>query len=324
MINFFEVDKCLVCNSSSAKSMVKFQSKDNNWYTALKCQNCGLVYASPQPVLTYEAINEIYSSDYYANYYGPRQDYQDRALTDYHMKCYEKEYAVYNKYAEQKPGRRVFDVGCGDGKFLEIFSKYGWECLGLEPSDTSRAVAQSKGFTVLEVPFLEVKDDVGKFDMIFLDNVIEHINEPNPFVKRVFELLNPGGIFVLKTPNSDSLNEMLETVMLRTLPRGVNNGIMAGFKKFLNQGSGRVHRFGNLHPPVHLAIYNDKSMKTLLSQAGFAVENIHNFFVSPHHPTWGVDESRPGFFYNLKKTIDKMANSMDRGEFLITIAKKNN
>ncbi len=322
MINFFEVEKCLVCGKNHARKLFKFQSKDDNWYTAMKCRHCGLVYASPQPVLTYEAINEIYSSDYYANYYGPKVDYQDKSTVDYYMKCYEKEYAVYNQYAPQKDKRTVFDVGCGDGKFLEIFRQNGWECLGLEPSETSRAKAVAKGFNVLSVPFLEVKDDVGRFDMIFLDNVIEHINEPQPFLAKVYSLLNPGGIFVLKTPNSDSLNEMLETIMLRTLPRGVNNGIMGAIKKFFKQGSGRVHRFGNLHPPVHLAIYNDQSIKTALSQAGFSKEGIHNFFVSPHHPVWGVDIPKNGLFHNTKKTIDKLANKMNRGEFLITIAKK--
>jgi 2-polyprenyl-3-methyl-5-hydroxy-6-metoxy-1,4-benzoquinol methylase len=158
--------------------------------------------------------------------------------------------------------------------------------------------------------------------MIFLDNVIEHINEPNPFVAKAYSLLNPGGIFVLKTPNSDSLNESLETLMLRTLPRKVNNAIMGSIKKYFNQGTGRVHRFGNLHPPVHLAIYNNKSMTTVLKQGGFKEDKIHNFFVSPHHPKWGVNQSRKGFFHNTKKLIDRLANFMNRGEFLITIAKK--
>ncbi len=322
MIEFIKVEKCLVCNAANARILYQFQSKDNNWYTALKCRNCGLVYASPQPVLTYEAINEIYSSDYYANYYGPKQDYQDLAQRDYYMKCYEKEYGIYDQYTIRKPNRKVFDIGCGDGKFLEIFRKYGWDCMGLEPSETSRIKALEKGFTVLDMPFLEVSEDIGTFDFIFLDNVIEHINEPNPFIVKGFSLLNPGGIFVIKTPNSDSLNESLETFMLRTLPRKVNNGIMSFIKKYFNQGTGRVHRFGNLHPPVHLAIYNDKSITTALTQAGFTKDAIHNFFISPHHPKWGVNESTKGLFYNLKKLVDRLANFMNRGEYLITIAKK--
>jgi 2-polyprenyl-3-methyl-5-hydroxy-6-metoxy-1,4-benzoquinol methylase len=322
MIEFKKVDKCLVCHSNHSRSLFEFQSKDDNWYQAMKCRSCGLVYASPQPILTHEAINEIYSSDYYANYYGPRQDYQDRSKTDYYMKCYEKEYAVYSQYAEQKTGRRVFDIGCGDGKFLEIFKKYGWECVGLEPSEVSRTKAIQKGFTVYEMPFLELNSDIGNFDMIFLDNVIEHINEPNPFVEKAFSLLNEGGIFVLKTPNSNSLNEVMETIMLRTLPHSMNNGIMRFIKKYFSQGTGRVHRFGNLHPPVHLAIYNNKSMSTALMQAGFKQRNIHHFYVSPHHPKWGVNETQKGLFLNAKKMIDRLANLLNKGEFLITIAKK--
>jgi len=322
MIDFAKADKCLVCGTNHARDLYKFQSKDDNWYNALKCPNCGLVYASPQPVLTHDAINEIYSSDYYANYYGPKQDYQDRFMTDYYMMCYEKEYAVYNEYAEKKAVRTVFDVGCGDGKFLEIFQKHGWQCMGLEPSSTARDKAIAKGFNVLACPFLEVDNNIGSFDLIFLDNVIEHINEPNPFIAKAFSLLNPGGIFVLKTPNSDSLNESIETFMLRTLPRKVNNAIMGSIKKYFKQGTGRVHRFGNLHPPVHLAIYNNKSMKTALMKGGFKEEKIHNFFVSPHHPKWGVNISQKGLFHNIKKLVDRTANFLNRGEFLITIAKK--
>ncbi|MBC7849909.1 MAG: class I SAM-dependent methyltransferase, partial [Chitinophagaceae bacterium] len=275
MIEFKKIDNCLVCNTPHSKNLFDFQSKDDNWYSARKCKNCELVYASPQPVLTYEAINEIYASDYYANYYGPKQDYQDRSQTDYYMKCYEKEYAVYSQFIADKPNRKVFDVGCGDGKFLEIFQKHGWNCTGLEPSTTSRKLAMEKGFQVMEVPFLQVNNNVGKFDLIFLDNVIEHINEPKPFIAKAFSLLEPGGIFVLKTPNSNSLNESIETVMLRMLPRKVNNGIMRSIKAYFNQGTGRVHRYGNLHPPVHLAIYNGKSMTTALTQGGFTNDNIH-------------------------------------------------
>ena len=93
-------------------------------------------------------------------------------------------------------------------------------------------------------------------------------------------------------------------------------------KKYFQQGSGRVHRFGNLHPPVHLAIYNNKSMSTALMQGGFEKEKIHHFFVSPRSRKWSAQQRGSGAFFNFKKMVDYFANLMNRGEFLITIAEK--
>jgi hypothetical protein len=97
---------------------------------------------------------------------------------------------------------------------------------------------------------------------------------------------------------------------------------MGAIKKLFNQGTGRIHRFGNLQPPVHLAVYNNMSITKALVLGGFIEEKIHNFLVSPNHSKWGVSESRNGLFYNTKKLIDRLANALNKGEFLITIAKK--
>jgi 2-polyprenyl-3-methyl-5-hydroxy-6-metoxy-1,4-benzoquinol methylase len=322
MIEFKNIENCLVCHKSDSSEKFKFLSKDTNWYSAMKCNNCGLVYGNPQPILTSASINEIYASEYYDNYFGADVSYQDKEVASYYMECYKKEFAIYSKYTTKKDSLKVLDVGCGDGKFLEIFRSNGWDCLGLEPSETSRKIAISKGFQVIDLPFLEMPASNGLYDFIFLDNVIEHINEPNAFAEKAFGLLNSGGVFVTKTPNSDSLNEVLQTVMLRVLPVFMSNGLMKFIKKTTGKGSGTVHRYGNLHPPVHLAIYNKSSITTLLTQAGFKKEQVHVFRISPNHPDWSVPEKGSGLFFQLKKLFDKLSNSLDKGEFLITVAKK--
>lgn len=322
MIQFKETVECLSCHSNKSRKKIKFLSKDNNWYTAIKCLNCGLVYASPQPVLTLESINEIYATEYYDNYFGTEISYQDPSTAAYYMKCYEKEFTVYQQYASKKESLKVLDVGCGDGKFLEIFRKNGYVCLGLEPSATAAKIAREKGFEVIDTPFLDMPPSYGQFDFIFMDNVIEHINEPNDFAKKAFDLLLPGGIYVTKTPNSNSLNEKLETSTLQILPSFMSKGLMKFIKIYFGKGAGRVHRYGNLHPPVHLAIYNKTSISVLLEQAGFTIDNIHVFQVSPNHPKWSVKRGRKGLRSFIRASLDRLANSIGRGEFLITIAKK--
>ena len=41
-------------------------------FYCFKCKNCSLVYASPQPIINEQSLNEIYSSDYYESYFGTR------------------------------------------------------------------------------------------------------------------------------------------------------------------------------------------------------------------------------------------------------------
>ena len=71
--------------------------------------------------------------------------------------------------------------------------------------EAAAATARSRGHRVVTGRF-EVDDELehGTFDLILALHVIEHVDDPERFARRAAELLAPGGVFAVATPNWDS------------------------------------------------------------------------------------------------------------------------
>ena len=69
----------------------------------------------------------------------------------------------------------------------------GWNAFGLESSSAAVILARSKGLSVEEGDFLSLPLPSG-FDVIVMSELIEHLTDPVPFLRRAFEILRPGGL----------------------------------------------------------------------------------------------------------------------------------
>ena len=109
-------------------------------------------------------------------------------------------------------GRDLVDIGCGVGMFLNE-ARRDWNAYGLEESLHGREFAQKRlglcvAETLNELP-------VQRFDIVRLSHVIEHIPEPRDFLSWVFEILNPGGVLAIITPNREPLVYWTWNLMMR-------------------------------------------------------------------------------------------------------------
>jgi 2-polyprenyl-3-methyl-5-hydroxy-6-metoxy-1,4-benzoquinol methylase len=113
-----------------------------------------------------------------------------------------------------KNAQRYLDVGCGHGGSLVAFSKLGLDVLGIDINDQLIELSNSncsdhglKNCT-LKGDFLDggFVESLGKFDVITVLAVIEHVADAVKTLKNAAGLLNPGGIMVLDIPNKDSLS----------------------------------------------------------------------------------------------------------------------
>ncbi len=103
---------------------------------------------------------------------------------------------------------RFLDAGCFEGELLDtIAERTSWQTFGLEANAKAVEEAREKGHTVFE-SYVEdaplAVPEGQRFDVIFLGQVIEHLNEPVKAVQALSQLLRPGGLLVLSTPNLDS------------------------------------------------------------------------------------------------------------------------
>ena len=139
------------------------------------------------------------------------------------------------------PGRRLLDVGCGNGQFLVWARELGWEGHGVELDAAAMNVAREQGISVLGSQLEELQGRyAGSFDAITLSHVIEHVYDPSDTLRRCRELLKPGGYLWLETPNTDSL----------------------GYSTYGANWRG-------LEAPRHLVLFNFSSLCWSLERAGF-------------------------------------------------------
>lgn len=146
------------------------------------------------------------------------------APTDEELFSYYADYPVHDKvsavtvkrYNELLDGferfrrnNRLIDVGCGAGNFLEVASKRGWEVHGTEYGERALAACRSRGIRIIEGALDPANYEPGGFDVVCSFEVIEHLPRPKEELRRMVNILRPGGALYVTTPNYRSLGHIL-------------------------------------------------------------------------------------------------------------------
>lgn len=123
---------------------------------------------------------------------------------------------VYQRLAPylSKSGKRYLDVGCGFGGFLVAFSKADFEVKGIDIDPVRIALAQANcrdhrlRDCIFEANILELGSlgDLGTFDVITCNDVIEHVSDASRAIRNMVQMLNRGGVLFMEIPNRDSLH----------------------------------------------------------------------------------------------------------------------
>jgi len=99
----------------------------------------------------------------------------------------------------------ALDLGCGAGWLMEKLKKVGWQTEGLEWNEEAAKLAREvTNRNVFAGDFRKIDIPKGKYHLIVLNHVFEHINDPKGALIRVRELLADGGRAVLFYPNPHS------------------------------------------------------------------------------------------------------------------------
>src|ERR1017187_3192647 len=103
----------------------------------------------------------------------------------------------------RSPGR-LLDVGCGLGIFMQRAREYGWAGQGCDTSPHWVRHARDllgDHVAVTHASVLDLNPDAGRYDLITLWDVLEHIYDPLPALAHLRRLLAPGGRVFIRTPN---------------------------------------------------------------------------------------------------------------------------
>jgi len=112
---------------------------------------------------------------------------------------------LYAKYADtlmpEKPSGRALDVGCGVGQVVARLNEAGFEAHGVDVSQPNIARAKKicercQLYDGRKLPFPD-----HYFSSAGALNVLEHVDEPEAFVRDIARVVEPGGKVVLSSPN---------------------------------------------------------------------------------------------------------------------------
>lgn len=103
---------------------------------------------------------------------------------------------------------RVLDFGCGYGEFLATCSLFGFHAVGVDRSTARRENARHARIFA-EIDDLKASEDGAKgFHALTLFEVLEHLDDPAALLRSLKELVVPGGIMILETPDCSGVTDI--------------------------------------------------------------------------------------------------------------------
>lgn len=221
---------CCICSADAARPFL-----EKNGYSIVRCEQCGFLYVHPRP--SHEELRAFYQNPGYFQGEGA-----------YGYDSYVAQRSEIERVANERlmtiesfisPGR-LLDVGCASGYFLSVARQRGWRVEGVEIAQAMARAAEE----LLHQPIYSTLDAAPfppqSFDVITLWEYIEHIPDPRADLLRVHELLKPGGLLALSTPN-------------------------AGQRAVVKAPA----RWREFKPPEHLGFFTRQTLERLVRACGF-------------------------------------------------------
>ena len=265
---------CPVCGSKARSLLLDgvqddvFKCAPGTWML-YRCAQCGNGYLDPRPDRA--SIGNAYASYYTHSQPDGRDDYTSlglmRRLRRRASNAYtNRRYGTSLQPADDWTGTllgcapgvrhvldvqhrwlprplangRLLDVGCGNGAFLNHAAAAGWAAYGVDPDPKAIQQVLSLGHRAKQGGIDAYADMVGGFDAITFSHSIEHVHDPVADLRMAWDLLKPGGVLYVDTPNLGS----------------------AGLRRFRGAWRG-------VEAPRHLVIFERSAFVRLLLTCGF-------------------------------------------------------
>lgn len=226
-------------------------------HTAVKKNKYGFYELKDKP--TPEALKKYYSEKYYQEARGSYQKrYEEEEIEYIYNKIAQRYEIIMGYYVKETVRRRFLDIGCGEGWSLKYFSDNSWDVTGLDFSEygcQAQNPEMLKHIIIGDInENIDKIEDREKFDVIWLDNVLEHVLEPLDLLKKCKKLIANKGMLVIDVPNDFSV------IQRHLLERG------------------HITKSFWIAVPDHISYFNQEGLVAICKEAGWSCGQIMGDF----------------------------------------------
>ncbi len=143
------------------------------------------------------------------------------------------------------PNSKVLEIGCGLGESLGYLKQIGCDAYGVDPEKNLLIAANLFNYNVKIELFDSAYYESEFFDVVIMDQVIEHVINPFECLQKIHRILKKNGTAIISTPNAEGW----------------------GTKIFRKKSI-------IWHTPYHLNIFSKKSFQILIKKTNFTLESI--------------------------------------------------
>ena len=230
---------CPGCGGSSSRPA---GTKDG--FDLCRCRSCGTIFTARLP--------EAEEAKDYGDYYSAA-NLQERPLVRARLA---------QVVASLEPYRRTgrwLDVGCGAGTLMRAAADAGWQVEGTEVSEGAAVAVREAGFEVHVGDLAALDLPAGGYDVVSMVEVVEHVPDADALLRRVAELVRPGGAVYVTTPNGHGIS-----------------------------GRALRERWSVVAPPEHLQLFSVPGLRKALARSGLHATKTQAHGVNPHELMAGL------------------------------------
>lgn len=262
-------------------------------YRVVKCLVCGLERLSPQP--TDEEYKHHYEQQ--SNHYRLDTFLEEAALRKPVFR-----YAADRLQSDKQEPGTVLDLGCAAGHFLIQARSNGWQAVGVEPTQQLREYAQKEYQLEVFEDFEAFKRQFQQLDAAHANHVVEHLKNPRDVLQEIFELLKPGGTFVLEVPNQ--FNSWKESLKILWIKLTNNSEKLRWWTPSLD----------SMH---HTYFFTPKTMRAMLERVGYEVVDM-----TTSNPSYFETNIVTGVKRGFYRVMHSLAARVNRGPIINCVARK--
>lgn len=195
--------KCIVCGSTESIKYTNTSGLDSPVY---QCKQCKLYFAGNSESEIKRKISILYHGQYWdsnESEFSLKSDYTD-PVSNGKKRNWCSQYSYCESYFN-KDKKTILEIGAGAGQASFWFEEKGFLVTAIEPDGRNVKLINEKLMNGhCTQGFIEDVEIEGKFDVIWMSHVLEHLVRPDIFLKKIKKNLQENGIFFIEVPNCEN------------------------------------------------------------------------------------------------------------------------